>query len=69
MWYKVVMIAEETDVAIVFLSEAEYTAVKSFLKQIKEQRCLYSWIGGHWCISAPCAAKEEAAVVRVDPEQ
>ena len=69
MWHKVIMTAEEDDVATVLLSEAEYAAVKSFLSQIKEQRCLYTWVGGHWCISSPCATKEEAIAVRVDPEQ
>ena len=69
MWHKVIMTAEENDVAIVLLSETEYAAVRTFLSQVKEQRCPYIWVGGHWCISSPCATKEEASAVRVDPEQ
>lgn len=69
MWHKVIMTAEEDDVAIVSLNESEYAAVKGFLKQIKEQRCPLTWVGGHWCISTPCTTKEEAIAVRIDPEQ
>ena len=60
MWFKVEMIAEECDTAIVCLNEDEYKAVQNFLNQVKEQRCEYTWLGGHWSISHPCETKEEA---------
>lgn len=59
-WFKVAMMADDSDEAVVFLNDTEYAAVRNFLSQIKEQRCEYSWAGGHWAISEPCATKEEA---------
>lgn len=60
MFFKVQMIAEECDEAIVELNESEYEAVKSFLKQVQSQSCVYSWVGGHWSISRPCNTEQEA---------
>lgn len=60
MYFKVVMIAEEYDEAIVNLNEQEYKAVRNFLDQIEAQRCESSWVGGHWSISRQCNTKEEA---------
>lgn len=64
MWFKVIMEAEEEDSAIVHLTKDEYKAVGDFLNQVKEQQCEYSWWGGHWRISKPCATKEEAERLR-----
>lgn len=60
MWFKVAMMAEDSDEAVVFLNDSEYAAVCNFLNQVKEQRSKYSWVGGHWVISEPCETKEEA---------
>ena len=60
MWYKVFMVADGYDEAIVFLTNAEYAAVQNFLNQVKEQRCAFAWVGGHWDISGPHQRKEDA---------
>ena len=65
MWFKVEMVADDYDMAIVSLNNSEYMAVKNFLNQIKEQRCVYGWVGGHWTISQPCETKEEAERITI----
>lgn len=68
MWYKVIMIADDQDEAVVLLNESEYKAVQKFLNQIKEQWSKYGWVGGHWFISPPCATKDEAVNIKFDHE-
>lgn len=63
MWFVVLMMAEDWDSAIIQLSDAEYETIKKFLEQIEEQRHPFSWVGGHWKISHPCATKEEAEAI------
>ena len=60
MWFTVLMAADDWDYAIVYLNDTEYAAVRNFLNQVKQQRFKYSWAGGHWKLSKPCATKEEA---------
>lgn len=60
MFFKVQMVAEECDEAIVELNESEYEAVKKFLKQVGSQNSVYSWVCGHWQISRPCNTEQEA---------
>ena len=60
VWFKVIMTAEEHDIVVMSSSYSEYLAIKKFLSQIKDRRCVYSWVGGHWAISDACNSKADA---------
>lgn len=64
MWFKVFMLADDYDEAVVCLNDTEYLAVQNFLDQVKEQRYEQSWAGGHWLLSEPCSTKEEARAIK-----